>query len=157
MVIAPTINMILDRLARIDDPEVPVVNIVELGIIRDINIPSAQSIEVIITPTYSGCPAMDFIRVQIQVELEALGYRDIKISEVLAPPWTTDWMSENARQKLKSYGIAPPRLSSETEIISCPLCDSKDTRKVSQFGSTSCKALYQCNACSEPFEYFKCI
>lgn len=144
------------------DPEIPVLSVTDLGIIRDIKI-SEGEIEVFITPTYSGCPAMDVIAMNIRMALLQNGYRKIKITQQLSPAWTTDWMTEKGKQKLKSYGIAPPvgktfdKKYLEDEItVACPQCNSANTKLLSQFGSTSCKALYKCNECLEPFDYFKC-
>jgi ring-1,2-phenylacetyl-CoA epoxidase subunit PaaD len=155
---------ILDILSRIPDPEVPVLSITDLGIVRDVLNIENGSVEVVITPTYTGCPAMDMIAVNIKMELIANGYPEPKIRTVLSPAWTTDWMSEEGKQKLKEYGIAPPlpkqqvckqELFSE-EAIQCPRCNSYHTARVSEFGSTACKALYQCLDCKEPCDYFKC-
>jgi len=156
-------------LEDITDPEVPVLSIIDLGIVRDVAFfipPSGgQGVEVIITPTYSGCPAMDVIRMNIRMALLQHGYNNIKITTILSPAWTTDWMSEAGKEKLKAFGIAPPttkqqvcdtKLFHEAEAIQCPRCNSYNTRLISQFGSTACKALYQCNECKEPFDYFKC-
>ncbi len=148
---------VLQKLAQIKDPEVPVINIVELGILRRIEQPSAELIRVTITPTYSGCPAMDFIKIEIKQVLQSIGFQDITILEEIAPPWSTDDMSPQARLKLKEYGIAPPRLRDQKEVVRCPQCDSTKVAEVSRFGSTSCKAMYKCEKCLEPFEYFKCI
>ena len=143
------------------DPEIPVLSIIDLGIVRDINI-QKEEIEITITPTYSGCPAMDVIAMNIRMALIKEGFTSIKISHQLSPAWTTDWMTEAGKQKLKSYGIAPPSAKTfdknylETLVVECPLCRSKNTRLISQFGSTACKALYQCLDCLEPFDYFKC-
>ncbi len=150
-------------LETIPDPEIPVISILDLGIVRDINIENDQ-VEVIITPTYSGCPAMDMIEVNIKAGLQDAGYDQVKVTTVISPAWTTDWLSESGRQKLKEYGIAPPvkgahdknLLFSAERVVECPLCESKDTHMVSQFGSTPCKSLYKCNSCLEPFDYFKC-
>src|SRR5687767_1527038 len=151
-------------LDTIPDPEVPVLSVVDLGIIRNVEIIN-DSIVVTITPTYSGCPAMDVISMEIRMTLLENGYRNVVINTVLSPAWTTDWMSEQGKQKLKAYGIAPPTvrqqvchtdLFQQEEAIECPLCGSYNTRMISQFGSTACKALYQCNNCMEPFDYFKC-
>ena len=157
---------ILSLLESIPDPEVPVLTISDLGIIRNINIISAgKSVEIMITPTYSGCPAMDTISMNIRMTLLRNGYRDVLITKVLSPAWTTDWMTENGRQKLKAYGIAPPGklqqndpsvLFAEPAAVQCPQCNSYNTKLVSEFGSTACKALYQCNECKEPFDHFKC-
>jgi ring-1,2-phenylacetyl-CoA epoxidase subunit PaaD len=151
-------------LHEVNDPEVPVLSVIDLGIVRDINI-SGDKIEVVITPTYSGCPAMDMIAMNIKLALIEHGYKKIKITTVLTPAWTTDWMTEEGRRKLKEYGIAPPnprqqvcndRLFMADEAVQCPHCQSWHTQRISEFGSTACKALYQCNDCREPFDYFKC-
>ncbi len=146
------------------DPEIPVLTIEDLGILRDVKVHDDGLIEVIITPTYSGCPAMNMIEVNIKATLQELGHDNVKVTTVLSPAWTTDWISEEGRQKLKSYGIAPPEessvdkgaLFSDEKKIQCPRCGSKNTKMLSQFGSTACKALHQCNDCKEPFDYFKC-
>jgi ring-1,2-phenylacetyl-CoA epoxidase subunit PaaD len=149
-------------LEEIKDPEVPVLSIIDLGIVREVKIqypPSGDGgIEIIITSTYSGCPAMDMIATEIRTQLTTLGYKKIKITQSLTPPWTTDWMSEAGKRKLQEYGIAPPdkRFSIPKDGVECPLCHSQNTRLVSEFGSTACKALFQCNDCKEPFDYFKC-
>ncbi|RYF90696.1 MAG: phenylacetate-CoA oxygenase subunit PaaJ [Chitinophagaceae bacterium] len=157
---------ILSILQSIPDPEIPVLAITDLGIIRNINIVSAgKSVEIEITPTYSGCPAMDMITMNIRMQLMKEGYKDVIITKVLAPAWTTDWMTENGRQKLKAYGIAPPGnsvsidpsvLFAEEVKVQCPQCNSWNTQLISEFGSTSCKSLYRCNSCMEPFDHFKC-
>jgi ring-1,2-phenylacetyl-CoA epoxidase subunit PaaD len=150
-------------LEKVTDPEIPVLTIGDMGIIRDI-ILQDDAIEVVITPTYSGCPAMDMIEVNIKSALQGEGFQKIKVSSKLSPAWTTDWLSEEGKRKLKAYGIAPPvketsdksTLFGEAQKIECPQCGSKDTKLVSQFGSTPCKSLYKCNNCLEPFDYFKC-
>jgi len=144
-------------LENIKDPEVPVLSIIDLGIVRDV-IMNDDEMEIIITSTYTGCPAMDMIAADIRSQLTTLGYKKIKITQSLSPPWTTDWMSESGKRKLQEYGIAPPdkRFSIPKDGVECPLCHSQNTRLVSEFGSTACKALYQCNDCKEPFDYFKC-
>ncbi len=151
-------------LEEIKDPEVPVLSIIDLGIVRDI-ILHDDELEVIITSTYTGCPAMDMIATQIRIELATLGFKKVKITNAISPPWTTEWMSEEGKRKLKEYGIAPPnprqQVCSDTlfaadEAVQCPHCDSWHTHRVSEFGSTACKALYQCDDCKEPFDYFKC-
>lgn len=143
-------------LETVSDPEVPVLTITDLGIVREVNV-SGKRIEVTITPTYSGCPAMDMISMNIRLALLEKGYRDVEIKTTLSPAWTTDWITETGKQKLKAYGIAPPHIQQEaTEAIQCPQCNSHNTVLISQFGSTSCKALYQCLDCKEPFDYFKC-
>ncbi len=153
-------------LQDVTDPEVPVLTIGDLGIVRDVTIAgdaAAPKVTVVITPTYSGCPAMDLISMQIRMMLISRGIRDIEIRQQLSPAWTTDWMSEEGKRKLKEYGIAPPVRRSGTSLqpfeedhAPCPRCDSEDTTLTSQFGPTSCKALYRCNSCKEPFEHFKC-
>lgn len=151
-------------LHEIPDPEIPVISIVELGVIRDVVIDS-KNIEIVITPTYSGCPAMKQMEDDIRKKLIGVGFESIKITTVYSPAWTTDWLSEAAKEKLRKYGIAPPEesttdksfLSNKPKNISCPRCKSKNTTMVSQFGSTACKALYKCNDCLEAFDYFKCI
>lgn len=149
-------------LLNVTDPEVPVLSILDLGIVRDIILKSEDEIEVVITPTYSGCPAMSMIAFNIKMELVANGFKTVTVSEVLSPAWTTDWMSEEGKKKLNIYGIAPPQYTTlhhpnEIDVIvPCPLCNSADTKLISQFGSTACKALYKCNHCLEPFDYFKC-
>jgi ring-1,2-phenylacetyl-CoA epoxidase subunit PaaD len=159
-----TKQQILSILETVNDPEVPVLSVIDLGIMRDVKI-NDDEIEIIITPTYSGCPAMDVISMNIKMILIEHGYKKIKITSVLSPAWTTDWMSEHGKEKLKSFGIAPPttkqqvchtELFHEGEAIQCPHCNSYNTKLVSQFGSTACKALYVCENCREPFDYFKC-
>ena len=161
---AITEEKILSVLETVTDPEVPVLNIIDLGILRGIVLHNDEEIEVIITPTYTGCPAMDVISMNIRITLLAQGFKNIKITQVLSPAWTTDWMSEAGKQKLKEYGIAPPTPKQQVcneklfaeEAIQCPHCDSWHTHRVSEFGSTACKALYVCDECKEPFDYFKC-
>lgn len=150
-------KMLFEYLEEIKDPEVPVLSIIDLGIVRDI-ILNEDELEVIITSTYTGCPAMDMIAAAIRVELTTLGFKKIKIIRTMSPAWTTDWMSAAGKRKLQEYGIAPPdkRFSIPADGVECPLCHSVHTRLISEFGSTACKALYQCNDCKEPFDYFKC-
>lgn len=144
-------------LENIKDPEVPVLSIIDLGIVRDIKM-NDDELELVITSTYTGCPAMDMIAADIRSELTTLGFKKIKVTQSLSPPWTTDWMSEAGKRKLQEYGIAPPdkRFSIPKDGVECPLCHSNNTRLISEFGSTACKALYQCKDCQEPFDYFKC-
>jgi len=150
-----------DVAAEVVDPEIPVLTIADLGVLRDIAINDGR-IEVTITPTYSGCPAMNMIALELELALERAGFRDSKIRTVLSPAWTTDWMSEEGRRKLREYGIAPPQASSSrralfgVEQVACPQCGSGNTELLSEFGSTSCKALWRCKSCREPFDYFKC-
>ena len=154
---------IWELLETVKDPEVPVLTVVDLGVVRDV-IESPAGIEIVITPTYSGCPAMNVIEMNIKIAMAEAGYPDTKVTTVLSPAWTTDWMSEAGKQKLKAYGIAPPvggvvdksALFAEPKKVPCPICDSLETEMISQFGSTACKAHYKCNSCLEPFDYFKC-
>jgi ring-1,2-phenylacetyl-CoA epoxidase subunit PaaD len=147
--------------AGVVDPEIPVLTIADLGVLRDVAINDGR-VEVAITPTYSGCPAMNMITLEIELALERAGFRHSKVRTVLSPAWTTDWMSENGRRKLREYGIAPPRAASSRralfgiEQVACPQCGSEDTEVLSEFGSTACKALWRCKSCREPFDYFKC-
>lgn len=144
-------------LEEIKDPEIPVLSIIDLGIVRDIRL-NNDELEVTITATYTGCPAMDMIAQQIRIELTTLGFEKIRITTVHSPAWTTDWITEDGKRKLQEYGIAPPdkRFAIPHDGVECPQCHSENTRLVSEFGSTACKALYQCNDCKEPFDYFKC-
>ena len=151
-------------LETVSDPEVPVLSVIDLGIIRDIKLNNDEA-EVIITPTYSGCPAMDVISMNIKMALLSHGFKNVKITSMLSPAWTTDWMSDEGKRKLKEYGIAPPnpkqqvcdeKLFAAAEAVQCPHCNSYHTHRISEFGSTACKALYQCDDCKEPFDYFKC-
>jgi ring-1,2-phenylacetyl-CoA epoxidase subunit PaaD len=143
-------DAIMAILAEVPDPEIPVISIVDLGIVRGI---ADDPPRVLISPTYTGCPATIAIEVAIRQALDAAGYGDVAIERVLFPPWTTDWISARGRQQLHDYGIAPPDPSA-TAI--CPRCGSADTAEVSRFGATPCKAQWRCNACHEPFERFKC-
>jgi ring-1,2-phenylacetyl-CoA epoxidase subunit PaaD len=149
-------------LERVTDPELPFLTIGDMGILRDVRL-VGEALEVAITPTYSGCPAMDVIAVDITTALAKAGFDEVRIRRVLSPAWTTDWLSAAARAKLRANGIAPPEraqgkraLFAEVEVA-CPSCGSKSTQRVSEFGSTACKAQYRCLACHEPFQYFKCI
>ena len=161
-----TIQKLWSVIGQVNDPEVPVLSIVDLGIVRDIRL-NGDEVEVVITPTYSGCPAMLTIEWEIKAALLIEGFEknNIKVTTVLSPAWTTDWMSEAGKQKLKAYGIAPPgatasvcdiALFAKEEAVQCPRCQSYNTELVSQFGSTACKAFYKCRDCQEPFDYFKC-
>jgi ring-1,2-phenylacetyl-CoA epoxidase subunit PaaD len=152
-----------DLLGEVMDPEIPVISVVDLGIVRDVR-ESARNIEVVITPTYSGCPAMRQIEQDIRAALDRAGFGDAKLSIVLSPAWTTDWISKAGREKLKAYGIAPPAgkagkraLFGAEPAVACPQCGSLQTEMISEFGSTPCKALWRCVECREPFDYFKCI
>jgi ring-1,2-phenylacetyl-CoA epoxidase subunit PaaD len=137
-------------LEHVPDPEIPVVSVVDLGIVRDVS-PE----RVTITPTYTGCPATQVIERDIRDALDAAGYRGVAIETVLSPPWTTDWISENGRAKLRAYGIAPPLPKGERDVA-CPQCGSVQTTEISRFGSTPCKSLWRCTDCLEPFDLFKC-
>ena len=162
-----TNDKVWEWLGEVPDPEIPVLSIVDLGIVREVELhPFDYSMVTIrITPTYSGCPAMDMMGTQIRMILLEKGFRHINIETILSPAWTTEWMSSAGKEKLKIYGIAPPNdmqqvchteLFQQDEAVECPRCKSYNTRMISQFGSTACKALYQCNSCLEPFDYFKC-
>jgi ring-1,2-phenylacetyl-CoA epoxidase subunit PaaD len=147
--------------AQVVDPEIPVLTIADLGVLREVTVRDG-CVEVAITPTYSGCPAMNMIALEIELALEREGVRHSKVRTVLSPAWTTDWMSEDGRRKLKDYGIAPPipatgrRGLFGQQVVACPQCGSEETELLSEFGSTSCKALWRCKSCREPFDYFKC-
>ncbi|MBH5367445.1 1,2-phenylacetyl-CoA epoxidase subunit PaaD [Bradyrhizobium glycinis] len=147
--------------ASVVDPEIPVLSIADLGVLRDVVL-DGDHVEVAITPTYSGCPAMNMIALEIEVALERAGFHHPKVRTVLSPAWTTDWMTEDGRRKLRAYGIAPPQAASSrralfgAQAVACPQCGSDKTELLSEFGSTSCKALWRCKACREPFDYFKC-
>ncbi|MGJ8527562.1 1,2-phenylacetyl-CoA epoxidase subunit PaaD [Maritalea sp.] len=151
-----------DAAALVPDPEVPCVNVAELGILRDVKMIDGQAVAYV-TPTYTGCPAVLAIELAIDVALREAGF-DPKIERVISPAWTTDWISEVGREKLRAYGIAPPVNGSNSKlalfgqtIVACPKCGSSETEKLSEFGSTACKAHYRCKDCLEPFDYFKCI
>jgi ring-1,2-phenylacetyl-CoA epoxidase subunit PaaD len=150
-----------DAAASVVDPEIPVLTIADLGVLRDVVL-DGDHVEVAITPTYSGCPAMNMIALEIEIALERAGFHRPKVRTVLSPAWTTDWMSEQGRQKLRAYGIVPPQASQSRralfgeQVVACPQCGSGNTEVLSEFGSTSCKALWRCKACREPFDYFKC-
>jgi ring-1,2-phenylacetyl-CoA epoxidase subunit PaaD len=153
---------VVARIRQVPDPELPVVSIDDLGILRDVSV-GPGTVTVTITPTYSGCPAMDAIRADIEAACAAEGYA-ADVRTVLSPAWTTDWISEAGRQALQEYGVAPPRPLFTIEQVmsgrawanpSCPQCGSSDTREISRFGSTACKALWACNSCLEPFDHFK--
>ncbi len=148
----------------VTDPEIPVLTLDDLGVIRDIRQDEAGRIEVTITPTYSGCPAMAAMALDLETALLTAGFKEARIRTTLSPAWTTDWMSENGREKLRAYGIAPPERATTRRALfgeetkpACPHCGSGKTAKVSEFGSTACKSLWRCEACLEPFDAFKCI
>ena len=154
---------ILGWLGEIADPEIPVLSLHDLGIVRDVEV--NDRVTVSLTPTYSGCPATEVIEKSVVETLHEHGIKDVVIKRVLSPAWTTDWITAEGRSKLREYGIAPPEAGGASKrellfgqrVIPCPRCDSQNTSVVSEFGSTACKASYKCNACLEPFEYFKCI
>lgn len=156
-------------LEEVKDPEVPVLSIVDLGIVRKVEVvsqagPQGPTINIIITPTYSGCPAMDVISMDIRLKLIERGYRSVSITQALSPAWTTDWMTESGKEKLKAFGIAPPNPKQQfcteemfvDEAVQCPRCHSHHTVLISQFASTACKSMYRCLDCKEAFDYFKC-
>jgi len=150
-------------LTEVTDPEIPVLSIMDMGVVRDVE-QDGKNVLVKITPTYSGCPAMDTIATDIKIKLDEAGY-NTTVKLVLSPAWTTDWITENGRKQLEDYGIAAPlgesadkrALFDGERIVKCTNCGSTNTKMVSQFGSTACKALFQCNDCLEPFDYFKCL
>ena len=157
-------QQVTQLLAQVPDPEIPVLSIIDLGIVREVRLQADGRIRVAITPTYSGCPATEVIRRLVRAALDAGGYADAILEEVLSPPWTSDWLTPAGREKLRAFGIAPPQASVASPrqltgpaAVSCPRCGSRDTLRVSEFGSTPCKAHYRCGACGEPFDYFKCI
>jgi len=151
-------------LEEVSDPEIPVLTVVDLGVVRAVDYIDDRW-QISITPTYSGCPAMNEIEANILEKLKAEGIENGKVKMVLSPAWTTDWMTEKGKQKLQEYGIAPPEGSSadksvlfgEAKKVTCPHCKSRETELISQFGSTACKSLYKCHSCKEPFDYFKCL
>lgn len=157
-------------LGEISDPEIPVLSILDLGIVRHVDILETDTegrpkkVRIDITPTYSGCPAMDIISMQIRMKLLSEGVESVEIQQILHPSWSSDWISQEGLSKMKEYGIAPPHRKSqsdklglfEEDNVPCPRCNSIDTQLISKFGSTSCKAMYRCNSCLEPFEHFKC-
>ena len=161
--IAITEEQLWHILEEVKDPEVPVLSIIDLGIVRDVKVEN-EKISIIITPTYSGCPAMDVISMDIRLKLIEKGYRNVVIQQQLSPAWTTDWMTSEGKEKLKAFGIAPPNPKQQfctsemfrEEAIECPRCLSYHTEVISQFSSTACKAMYRCLDCKEAFDYFKC-
>jgi len=168
----PGTDQVWDWLSQVPDPEIPVISLTDLGIIRDVAWADGTLV-VTVTPTYSGCPATSIINLDIETALRGHGIEKLRLERQLSPPWTTDWITEDGREKLRAYGIAPPidgtaadgrlagriaRLAGSSNlVIACPRCGSTKTEKLSQFGSTPCKASYRCTDCLEPFDYFKCI
>lgn len=158
-----TVEGIFALLESVKDPEIPVISVRELGVLRHVTIYNGKVL-VTITPTYTGCPAMDAMKEDIEKELRSAGVPDFQVEQVLAPAWTTDWITEEGKAKLKAYGIAPPEKTADIRalkggapVVPCPQCGSKDTVMVSVFGSTACKALWKCKNCLEPFDQFKCL
>lgn len=156
-------DQVLKWLQDVPDPEIPVLSVVDLGIVRGVTV-SDQGVEVEVVPTYSGCPATEVIEKSIESALLDRGLSRVTLKRLLSPAWTSDWISDEGRNKLQAYGIAPPdRVDSKRDLmgalrpVKCPQCASMDTNVISEFGSTACKASYRCNTCLEPFEYFKCI
>ena len=162
-----TDDEVLALAATVTDPEIPVLSIADLGILRDARITGDGTVHVTITPTYSGCPAMDAIREDLAAVFARAGHDRVEVDLVLSPAWTTDWMTEEGKAKLEQYGIAPPTGAAHAAgaalpvrlglTVKCPQCHSLNTREMSRFGSTSCKALYVCQDCREPFDYFKVL
>ncbi len=146
-------EQVMGWLSEVADPEIPVLTITDLGIVRDVD--CSDGVTVSLTPTYSGCPATEAIEASVIAALEERGVENVSIRRVLSPPWTTDWISEAGRNKLRVYGIAPPERRARP--VACPRCESSNTEVVSEFGSTACKAAHKCLDCLEPFEYFKCL
>lgn len=159
-----TEDQIYNELSNVTDPEIPVLTVTDMGVVRKVE-KFGDTVRVTITPTYSGCPAMQRIENDIKEHLEKLGFEKVEVITVLSPAWTTDWLTDEGRRKLEEYGIAPPAekttdksaLTGGKKIVRCPQCKSENTKMISQFGSTACKAMYQCRECLEPFDYFKCI
>ena len=147
----------------VPDPEIPAITLVELGIVRHVSERAGGGYEVVLTPTYTGCPATLVIETMVRVALDTAGFSDVSIRSVLSPPWTTDWITDEGREKLRAYGIAPPERGDGRGTIkdegpaTCPQCGSIRTKEISRFGSTPCKALWKCDDCAEPFDRFKCI
>ncbi len=153
-----------ELLSEIPDPDIPVLSIVELGLVRDVEVISESNVIVTLTPSYSGCPAMGVFKDDIITALNSSGFCEVEIKISLSPAWTTDWMSDVAKEKMRAHGIAPPEKEPESELrfarqkqVTCPHCGKQETKLVSRFGSTPCKALWYCDTCEQPFEYFKCF
>jgi ring-1,2-phenylacetyl-CoA epoxidase subunit PaaD len=151
--------------AAVVDPEIPVLTIADLGVLRDVTVAADGAVEAAITPTYSGCPAMDVIAAEVAAALTRAGFSDVRVRTVLSPAWTTDWMSEDGRRKLLDYGIAPPPACADApdraglfsdDAVPCPRCGARETERLAAFGSTSCKSLHRCLVCREPFDHFRC-
>jgi ring-1,2-phenylacetyl-CoA epoxidase subunit PaaD len=164
-VVTQTPAEVLAILHEVKDPEVPVIDVVELGIVRGVEF-VGERVVVKVTPTYSGCPATQVIEREIVATLKRHGFEDVEVKTVFSPPWTTDWIAEAGREKLRAYGIAPPGKVAEVELVTlgrptrpipCPYCGSSNTKRESEFGSTACKSIHVCNDCRQPFEHFKAI
>jgi len=150
---------LFELLGNVTDPEIPVLSLLDLGVLRDISVTDGR-VNVTITPTYAGCPAMEAMRADIEATLAAAGYTQVVVQQKLSPAWSTDWMTQSGREKLRAYGIAPPLSTARGQAtggIECPQCHSAEVSRISEFGSTACKALYRCEDCLEPFDYFKCL
>jgi ring-1,2-phenylacetyl-CoA epoxidase subunit PaaD len=157
-----TAAQVREVVATVPDPELPVITIDDLGVLRDVSVDTDGHIVVEITPTYSGCPAMDAIRADVQDRLRDHGWDDVDVRLTLSPAWSTDWISAAGREALREFGIAPPGPRGDGPVpvmlsVRCPRCGSTDTREISRFGSTACKALWSCQECSEPFDHVKAI
>ena len=155
----PETARLYELLSKVVDPEIPVLTLQDLGVLRDVEITDGE-VKITITPTYAGCPAMETMRSDIETTLAAAGYEQVTVTQVLSPAWSTDWMTQSGRDKLHDYGIAPPANTTcgkQASRIQCPQCGCGQVKRISEFGSTACKALYQCQDCLEPFDYFKCI
>ena len=155
---------ILHLLQNVKDPEIPVISVLELGVVRQVEVDADGKVVVTITPTYTGCPAMDVMATDIKKELVEHGIASVEVKQVLSPAWTTDWITDDGKRKLKEFGVAPPEktgdiraLKGEAPVVPCPQCGSRNTVMLSAFGSTACKALWKCNDCLEPFDQFKCL
>jgi ring-1,2-phenylacetyl-CoA epoxidase subunit PaaD len=158
----PSVDEVREVVATVPDPELPVVSIADLGILRDVSVDGDGRIVVEITPTYSGCPAMDAIRADVLGRVHARGWRDAEVRMVLSPAWTTDWITPTGREALREFGIAPPGPRGDAPVpltlsVRCPRCGSPDTREISRYGSTACKALWACQRCLEPFDHVKAL
>ena len=160
---SPTLEQAWEALTEVSDPEIPVVNLVEMGIIRDVIIDKWSNIKVIFTPTFSGCPAQQTMKVEIEKKLTELGFSEVIINIQLSPPWSTDWITKEARDKLKKFGLAPPPIHNGNisltffDIITCPYCNSTNTTQRNNWGSTPCRTIFFCNECQQPFEQFKAL
>jgi ring-1,2-phenylacetyl-CoA epoxidase subunit PaaD len=157
-------RQVWELLASVPDPEIPVLSIVDLGIVRHVQRAGDGRLRVGLTPTYTGCPATEVIRATVRAALDEAGFADAILEEVLSPPWTSDWLTPAGREKLRAFGIAPPEGAASgpgrlgrTAAVSCPRCGSRHSERLSEFGSTPCKAHFRCGACGEPFDYFKCL